>query len=363
MIHPQVLNLLNRPQMVQRTEEWFLARKTRITASEVGSILGVNPYKSRNKYWIEKKCQLLNIPLERKGTFTTEHGVKYEPVIQQMIREEYKTIYVDENKNPKDPLYEFGLIPHPTISFLGASPDGILYNGRMVEIKCVVNREILEKEVVPYYYAQVQTQLECCGLDECEFTECKIIEYRNMNDFILDSECNNNDNVNEYNMWKSVMGKMKGIVIQKNSNDYVYIDELTIDTNLLPQNESDLKYYLSQFDAKNINYWYCNLFSMKLIKRNQEYIDKMIEICGLFWDTLLKENNKFDNISDNNIELKTEEEVKQIVPNMNYIHKPFYFDNFVKDNLFIKNSKKKSMEEPIDSSAPKNKLFMFKSFK
>ena len=79
----------------------------------------------------------------------------------------------------------------------------------------------------------------------------------------------------------------------------------------------------------------------------------MIETCGLFWDTLLKETNN---------DLKSEDDVKQIVPNMNYIHKPFYFENFVKDNLFIKNSKKKAMEEPIDGSVKQKKQFMFKSF-
>jgi len=351
MLHPQVLNLLNRPQMIQRTEEWFLARKTRITASEVGSILGVNPYKSRNKYWIEKKCQLMNIPIERKGTFTTEHGVKYEPVIQQMIREKYKTIYVDDNGKPKDPLYEFGLIPHPTISFLGASPDGILFNGKMVEIKCVVSRDIIDNEVVPYYYAQVQTQLECCGLDECEFTECKIIEYKSMRDFILDSSSQNN-------LWNSVLDKRKGIVIQDTNNNYIYIDEMTIDKDELPKNEYELNNYLKKYNTKNIYYWYCNYFSVKNITKNVEYINHMIDICGKFWNTLIRDNNLPK-------QYKTEDEIKEIVPNMNDLHKPFYFENMIVDNLIVKNTKKRTLDENLSEIVKdnKDKNFLFRMYK
>jgi len=337
LIHPQVINLLNRPQMVQRTEEWFLARKTRITASEVGSILGVNPYKSKNKYWIEKKCQLMNIPLERKGTFTTEHGVKYEPVIQQIIREQHKDIFVDEYGKPKDPLFEFGLIPHPSIPFLGASPDGILYNGRMVEIKCVVSREITKSEVVPYYYSQVQTQLECCGLDECEFTECKILEYKSFNDFCLDTNPDNN------NIWYNVFDKKKGIVLQNNRNEYIYIDPMTIDNNILPNTKNGLKDFLNDIYhihdknlIKSVNYWYCDNFSMKLISRNQNYIDKMIDTCGKFWETLSKEIM----IEDGN--LISEEDMKKYVPYL--FSKSYYFENFTIDNLVVKNTKKRSLD-------------------
>lgn len=344
MLHPQVVNLLNRPQMIQRTEEWFLARKTRITASEVGSILGVNPYKNRNKYWIEKKCQLENIPIERKGTFTTEHGLKYEPVIQQMIREKYKTIYVDDEGKPKDPLYEFGLIPHPTISFLGASPDGILFNGKMVEIKCVVSRDIIENEVVPYYYAQVQTQLECCGLDECEFTECKIIEYKGMNEFILDSKSDNN-------IWRTaILDKRKGIVLQDNMNNYIYIDDMTIDNKILPNNEKELREFLNKYLYKNIYYWYCNQFSVKNITKNVQYIERMVEICGKFWDTLKKPLDKV---------CRTENDVKDCVPNMIELHKPFYFENMIVDNCLVKNTKKRTLDENL-SEFNKDKNFLFR---
>lgn len=55
-------------------------------------------------------------------------------------------------------IKEFGLIAHPTVPFLGASPDGIVQNssnplvpkGTMLEIKCPPTRVI--DGVVPEHY-------------------------------------------------------------------------------------------------------------------------------------------------------------------------------------------------------------------
>ena len=71
-------------------------------------------------------------------------------------------------------LYEMGCMKHPTLAFLGASPDGInclenhpLY-GRMLEIKNPVSREITG---VPKdeYWVQMQLQMEVANLDRCDF--------------------------------------------------------------------------------------------------------------------------------------------------------------------------------------------------
>ena len=85
---------------------------------------------------------------------------------------------------------EFGLIGHPKYSFLGASPDRICnhykldgihkskYVGRMLEIKCPLVRKIkmsgpIVDNICPiYYWIQVQLQLECCDLEECDFWQC-----------------------------------------------------------------------------------------------------------------------------------------------------------------------------------------------
>jgi uncharacterized protein (UPF0147 family) len=101
---------------------------------------------------------------------------------------------------------EFGLVGHPTIDHLGASPDGIIgkykldgkhltkYVGRMLEIKCPLVRKIkmdgeIKDNICPiYYWAQVQLQLQCCLLDECDFWQCELLEYNNREDFISDTD-------------------------------------------------------------------------------------------------------------------------------------------------------------------------------
>lgn len=91
---------------------------------------------------------------------------------------------------------------------------GILtkYVGRMLEIKCPRTRKILmdpnapevygphgetiyelykdvKKGVCPaYYWVQVQLQLQCCELDECDFWQCTITEYTDKDDFLADSD-------------------------------------------------------------------------------------------------------------------------------------------------------------------------------
>jgi hypothetical protein len=64
------------------------------------------------------------------------------------------------------------------VPFLGASPDGLIVPldddprryGRLVEFKCPMSR--IEKPEIPIAYVhQMQMQMECTGIDECEYVE------------------------------------------------------------------------------------------------------------------------------------------------------------------------------------------------
>ncbi|PNH02590.1 hypothetical protein TSOC_011417 [Tetrabaena socialis] len=72
-------------------------------------------------------------------------------------------------------IHEFGLLKHPTVAHIGASPDGISELGVMLEIKCPYRRQITGEVPVQYYY-QIQGQLEVCGLQECDYLELKLEE-------------------------------------------------------------------------------------------------------------------------------------------------------------------------------------------
>jgi hypothetical protein len=57
---------------------------------------------------------------------------------------------------------DFGLLPHPTIDFLGGSPDGIAFeNGRpdcrpiVLEVKCPYSRPIVSNKIPKQYFNQI----------------------------------------------------------------------------------------------------------------------------------------------------------------------------------------------------------------
>lgn len=179
------------PQPEQRTKEWFDYRHNRITASDTASAIDLNPYEPVEGF-ILKKCDPNHKFLDNENVY---HGKKYEPIATSIYE------YIYNNK-----VIEFGALPSEIYSILGASPDGICSSmtldykfspllGRMLEIKCVVQRKIyttgkIAGHICPfYYYCQVQQQLECCDLEKCDFWQCKITEYKSRTDYLVD-ECN-----------------------------------------------------------------------------------------------------------------------------------------------------------------------------
>jgi len=189
----------NVPQPEQRTKAWFDMRNNMITASSGATALGENPYEKVEGFIMEKV-----FGREFMDNEFVHHGKKYES-IATMLYEHLKHQKVDE----------YGLIQHPKISFLGASPDGIcskysldgeinLKNyGRMVEIKCPFRRKInmygeIDDHICPHYYwIQIQLQLECCDLEYCDFWQCDIQEYTTIEDWMKPVETNHRAEQNE----------------------------------------------------------------------------------------------------------------------------------------------------------------------
>ncbi|AYV81934.1 MAG: YqaJ-like viral recombinase domain [Harvfovirus sp.] len=186
-IHHQKLLEIKVPE--QRSEGWFKMRKERITASDGGCVLGMNEHEPKYKFILKK-----TVGDTFKGNLYCYHGKKYEKAAIMIYEYRFNVS-----------LNEFGLIGHPSIRFLGASPDGIVglfkndgthYTrnvGRMLEIKCPFTRKIKMEghidDIVPIYYqVQVQLQLECCDLDECDFWQCKISEYASRTEFVNDTD-------------------------------------------------------------------------------------------------------------------------------------------------------------------------------
>ena len=171
----QTLRALNQSLPAQRTDEWHQARLNSISASECYKVMG-NP-KPVATFAFDKatkrRCSNHDIQRNTIPTFgnARDWGVIFEDVCALVYTRLLRVGAVVE---------EFGSLPHPTIPFLRASPDGICNEqsrltdgvGTMVEFKAPYSRALKRASIKDDYLAQMQLQLEVTGLDKCDFLEC-----------------------------------------------------------------------------------------------------------------------------------------------------------------------------------------------
>ena len=132
------------------SEEWAAARATRLTASDFGAALGINPYCSRQKLW--------RIKVGLETVETNGH-------MQRGIDNEQEAIFCYEVETGLL-VDEASLVLHPAHDWLAATPDGAVENDGLVEVKCPAR---LRDHVPEYHYAQVQGQLEVTGREFCDY--------------------------------------------------------------------------------------------------------------------------------------------------------------------------------------------------
>jgi putative phage-type endonuclease len=150
--------------MEQRSEEWFKARLGKVTASRVADVLAkikTGESASRRNY----KIQLVSERLT---------GEKQETYINQAMqdgidREFYaRERYVQQHGE----VEEVGFIQHPTLE-AGASPDGLVGDDGLIEIKCPLGtthtETLMTQEVPSKYMPQIQFQLLVTGRKWCDF--------------------------------------------------------------------------------------------------------------------------------------------------------------------------------------------------
>ena len=152
--------------MDQGTEEWFTIRIGKVTASRVADVIAKTKTgysASRDNYMAQLVCERLT---GQKGeSFTNaamQHGTDTEPLARAAY-EALKDVLVDE----------VGFVPHPSIIMAGASPDGLVGDDGLLEIKCpntATHIETLLSQSVPgKYNTQMQFQMACTGRQWCDF--------------------------------------------------------------------------------------------------------------------------------------------------------------------------------------------------
>lgn len=153
---------------IQRTDEWFKKRTTRVTGSAVGAILGLSPWSKREDVMRRMVREYHNYPSEFQGNIATEYGIKNE-----------STAIFDYSLQTGNQVKSCGFFTK--YDWLGASPDGLIGEDGLIEVKCPFklrndvfpNFKSISKQ--PYYFAQLQLELYC--------TERKWIDFYQWNEY------------------------------------------------------------------------------------------------------------------------------------------------------------------------------------
>lgn len=144
------------------TAEQLAIRKTRITATDAGAIIGVSPWRNAADVWLEKVCDVDPLPdNEAIGV----GNMLESPLIDWCA-----------DSLGLRPDRELGTIIHPQHDWLCATPDaGIVGQLRGIEAKTAgVVRGFADRDewgdidsdqVPPWYWVQCQIQMACAGWD------------------------------------------------------------------------------------------------------------------------------------------------------------------------------------------------------
>jgi len=166
-----IQSLLSRPQIEQRTDEWYTDALGLLSASQFSTILKTS--RTRGQLVLEKAiCAPIDTSNRRTVVFTDDlnpftWGIRFEPVVKQIYQHLTNTVVVD-----------LGRLKHPKDPRLAASPDGLIKEGpdtrlgRFVEFKAPVTRPIINK-VPEEYIVQMQIQMEVGCVEECDYLEVK----------------------------------------------------------------------------------------------------------------------------------------------------------------------------------------------
>lgn len=149
-------------ETLQRTTEWYKKREGRVTASSVGSILGIAPYSTKYDVMRRMVREYHGQESEFNGNVATEYGTYNEA--GALIEFEIETGLKVENAP---------FVISDKYEWLGASPDGYVSDGNLIEIKCPYGlrngghfKSINEQK---HYYAQMQLQMFCTNKKGCYF--------------------------------------------------------------------------------------------------------------------------------------------------------------------------------------------------
>lgn len=152
--------------MDQYSDEWWQARAGKVTASRMADVTA----RTKSGWGAGRANYLAELVAERLTGVTAasytnaamQWGVDTEPDAR-IAYEFYRDAEVEE----------VGFIDHPEIAMSGASPDGLVGDEGMVEIKCpntaIHIDTLLGTPIADKYIKQMHWQMACAGRQWCDF--------------------------------------------------------------------------------------------------------------------------------------------------------------------------------------------------
>ncbi len=152
---------------LQRTETWHADRCGYVTASKFGDVLTVGnngkPLKAREDYLMRLVTErLTGEPTESADSYSMAWGRDAEPFARSAFEAETGLIVV-----------ESAFVKHPTIEWVGGSPDGLIGIDSGIEMKCPKNSAVhlgtIRGGMPKEHKAQVQGCMWVTGRDSWYF--------------------------------------------------------------------------------------------------------------------------------------------------------------------------------------------------
>lgn len=148
--------------MLQRTDEWFQARLGKVTGSGLSKIMGGAGTREQYLYQLLTE-RITGVPTTIPPTMAMEHGIQTEDEAVEYLQ------LIENFTN----IEEVGFIEHPFIAGFGASPDRIIDNQMVLEVKCPNTSTHLTymatHKIPKQYQYQMYAEMMCTGLNKTLF--------------------------------------------------------------------------------------------------------------------------------------------------------------------------------------------------
>lgn len=156
-------NLLD---LQQRTHSWHEARLGCVTASRIADVTA----RTKSGYGAARQTYMRQLMAERISGMPTETVAS--PAMRWGTQVEPYAVAAYEELTQTETL-PVSFIRHPDIEFAGASPDRLIAEDGLLEVKCPTTPThidtLLSGEIAERYVLQMQWQMACTGRSWCDF--------------------------------------------------------------------------------------------------------------------------------------------------------------------------------------------------